>query len=125
MISIYQNHSGFRVVSGKHLVAAEHKGLQPRMYDTLRDAYAVETDSAIRGALVRMDASVLEVQPTAMHHVKRAQAGNASLVLLAVIAFFLLMPVCGGFYHVHFQSHDLGALAVLAFIVLLVKAVKS
>jgi hypothetical protein len=54
------------------------------------------------------------------------QTGNASTVLLVILALLLILPALGhGFYRMHFHAHDLGAFAVLAFIVLLVKAVKS
>ncbi len=75
MISIYQNRTGFRVVQGTHKPADEHKKLSPRTYATAVDAYRVETDAAIRRALLMLDPTAKDaVTPNQMHHVVPAGA---------------------------------------------------
>lgn len=82
MISVYENQSGFRVVAGAHVPAAEHKKLQPRIYSSAAAAYATETNPSIRGAILRLDSTVAgSVTPDKMHHVvkKGEKAATVSI----------------------------------------------
>lgn len=80
MIYVYQNSNGFRVVRGTNPVRAkEHTNTEPRVYRDEASAYAVETDAAIRGAILRLDPTAKgSVMPDKMHHVVKGSEFRAN-----------------------------------------------
>ena len=81
MIYVYENKNGFRVVRGNNPTRAkEHLNLEPRVYTDEKSAYAVETNSAIKGAILRLDPSVAEgITPVSQHHVIKNSAKSTSI----------------------------------------------
>ena len=104
MIYVYENKNGFRVVRGNNPTRAkEHLNLEPRVYTDEKSAYAVETNSAIKGAILRLDPSVAEgITPVSQHHVIKNSAKLRRVHmhhfngLSFIILFVLIIWACSG-----------------------------